>query len=400
MDIFYNLAKTNYTIFLENLDNFLNDLYRASIFFSIFLMLIFFILIFQKKFRKIPAIYWGILSFILVVHYLFFALWEYHVIDNLSKWLVIIASIRILTIPLIFLTFNAHLEKDYVWNMPKLKFFLPAVPVYAIFLPLLLVGSYNDINFWEDSVMPRYYFLIGQFYICIAFFYIFYKIFDEIKNAPQPGEIPGYNRLLKKSPLIGYLKYMGFFFVCHGLLIVYQLISHIVYGVMSWTFADELEQYFWLFLGLIFVFKFISYPVSLFQFDLEKQVIPREKYQGEMMNIEQAQTMIKTINAFMLEEKPYLDSNYTIKQLSKEVNISSRELSKLFNQYLNQNFNDYINNFRVEEFKKLVKDSKNSKFSILSISMDAGFRSKSTFNAAFKKFTGITPSQYYKNINN
>ena len=168
---------------------------------------------------------------------------------------------------------------------------------------------------------------------------------------------------------------------------------------MSWTVADELELYFWLLLGLIFVFKFISYPVSLFQFDLENQAIPREKYQGEMMTIEQAQKMIKIINNFMLEEKPFLDSNYTINQLSKEVGISSRELSKLLNQYLSQNFNDYINNFRIEEFKKLIKDAKNSKFSILSISMDAGFRSKSTFNTAFKKFTGITPSQYYKSVN-
>ena len=110
--------------------------------------------------------------------------------------------------------------------------------------------------------------------------------------------------------------------------------------------------------------------------------------------------MIKKINDFMLEEKPFLDSNYSINQLSKEVGISSRELSKLLNQYLSQNFHDYINNFRIEEFKNLVKDAKNSKFSILSISMDAGFRSKSTFNTAFKKFTGITPSQYYKSVNN
>ena len=385
---------------MENIDDFLNDIYRASIFFSIFLMLIFFILIFQKKFRKIPAIYWGILSFILVIHYLFFALWEYKVIENLSKWLVIIASIRILTIPMLFLTFDSHLEKNYVWTKPKLKYFLSVVPVVAILLPILLVSSYNDVNFWEDAVFPRYYFLVGQLYICTAFFYIFYKIFREIKIAPQAGEIPGYHKLLKKSPLIAYLKYMGFFFVCHALLIIYQLINHLIYGVMSWTVADELEQYFWLLLGLIFVFKFISYPVSLFQFDLENQAIPREKYQGEMMSIEQAQKMIKKINDFMLEEKPFLDSNYTINQLSKEVGISSRELSKLLNQYVSQNFHDYINNFRVEEFKKLVKDAKNAKFSILSISMDAGFRSKSTFNTAFKKFTGITPSQYYKSVNN
>ncbi len=189
---------------------------------------------------------------------------------------------------------------------------------------------------------------------------------------------------------------MSFMFISHAILILYQLINHLIYGSMSWTIADKLEQYFWLLIGLIFVYKFISYPASLFQFDLENQAIPREKYQGEMMNIKEAKPMIKMLNDYMLEEKPYLDSHYSIIQLSKEVGISSRELSKLLNQYLNQNFHDYINNFRVEEFKRLVQDSENSKFSILSISMDAGFRSKSTFNSAFKKFTGITPSQYSK----
>ena len=99
----------------------------------------------------------------------------------------------------------------------------------------------------------------------------------------------------------------------------------------------------------------------------------------------------------MLEEKPFLNSDYSITQLSKEVGIPSRELSKVVNQYLNQNFSDYINNFRVEEFKRLVQDPENRKFSILSMAMEAGFRSKSTFNTAFKKFTGKTPSEYCKN---
>ena len=116
---------------------------------------------------------------------------------------------------------------------------------------------------------------------------------------------------------------------------------------MSWELADQLEQYFWLIIGLIFVYKFISYPVSLFQVELQKHEIPREKYQGEMMDIDQAQAMIKNINTYMLKEKPFLNMDYSIKTLSNEIGIPSRELSKLMNQYLNQNFHDFINNYRV-----------------------------------------------------
>lgn len=385
---------------MENISDFLNDLYRTSILFSILLMLIFAALIFQKKFRQIPSIYWGILSFILVVQYFFFALWEYHKIENFSVFLVIVGSLRALTIPLLYLTFNSHLKKDYLWKMPKLKFFLPAIPLYAILLPILIFTSFKNESFWVSSPLPTYYFLTGQIYIGMAFIYISSKIYLKVKRAPIIGNNPGYKGLIIKNPLIGYLKVMSFFFTVHALLIIFQLISHLVYGAISWKIADEIEQLYWFLLGLLFVYKFISYPASLFQFDLENQAIPREKYQGEMMNVKEAKLIIKKLNDYMLEEKPYLDADYSIGQLSKEVGISSRELSKVLNQYLNQNFHDYINNFRVEEFKRLIQDSENSKFSILAISMDAGFRSKSTFNTAFKKFTGITPSKYSKKVNN
>ncbi len=176
---------------MENISDFWSDLYRASILFSILLMLIFVILIFQKKFRKIPAIYWGILSFILVVHFFFFALWEYKIIKNLSVLLVIIGSIRALTIPFLYLTFNSHLKKEYVWNMPKLIFFLPAIPLYAVFLPILMLTSFKKGGFWEHSSLPRYYFLIGQLYIFIAFIYISVKYFLELRMLLNLGVFLG-----------------------------------------------------------------------------------------------------------------------------------------------------------------------------------------------------------------
>lgn len=384
---------------IENVDGFWSDLYRASILFSVLLMLIFVVITFQKKFHRIPAIYWGISSFILVGHFLFFALWEYKIIKNLSVLLVIVGSLRVLVVPLLYLSFNSYLKNSYSWSNQNLKLFLPSVSLYAFFIPILIIASFKNENFWEDSIIPRVYFFSGQLYICLALFHISMKNFLEIKKAPQSSTIPGYGGILKNSPLIGYVKYMSFFFIGHAILILFQLINHLIYGLMSWTLADKLEQYFWLLIGLIFVYKFISYPASLYQFELKNQEIPSEKYQGEMMNLDEAQLMIKKINEYMLEEKPFLYSHYSITQLSTETGIPSRELSKVMNQFLNQNFHDYINNFRVEEFKSLVKNPENQKYSILSLSMDAGFQSKSTFNAAFKKFTGKTPSQYCKNIN-
>jgi AraC-like DNA-binding protein len=360
-------------------------------------MLVFVVLIMQKKFRQIPAVYWGILSFVLVIHFLVVALYEYAIIEKLSMFLLMIGGIRALVIPLLYLTFNSHINKDYTWNFPKLKFFLPAVPLYVAFIVILILPNKGDL-FWESSPVPRYFFLIAQLYIGVAFFYISKRNFAQVKSATASERNEGYQGIKQNSPLVGYLRFISLVMLLHGILILMQLFNHLIYGAMVWTLIDQMEQFFWLLIGLVFVYKFVSYPVSLYQFELKNQEIPSEKYKGEMLDPEQIKPIIKRLNEYMLEEKPFLDPNYSISQLSQEMEISSRELSKLMNQYLNQNFHDYINNFRIEEFKRLVKDPGNSKFSILSLSMDSGFRSKSTFNTAFKKFTGTTPSRYCKSI--
>ena len=57
---------------------------------------------------------------------------------------------------------------------------------------------------------------------------------------------------------------------------------------------------------------------------------------------------------------------------------------------------DFVNGYRVDEVKSRLKDPKNSQYTILSIAYDSGFNSKSSFNIIFKKFTGLTPSQFVK----
>ncbi|MFA8436978.1 MAG: helix-turn-helix domain-containing protein, partial [Marinifilaceae bacterium] len=71
----------------------------------------------------------------------------------------------------------------------------------------------------------------------------------------------------------------------------------------------------------------------------------------------------------------------------------------IINQGHGLNFNDYINQFRVEEFKRLLQDPQFSKETLLAVAFEAGFNSKTTFNTAFKKFTGMTPSEYRRSLN-
>lgn len=102
------------------------------------------------------------------------------------------------------------------------------------------------------------------------------------------------------------------------------------------------------------------------------------------------------LQKFMLEKEPYLDSDLTIKDLAYQMQMEERELSILINTQLNLNFYEFINKYRINKAKELLQDKSLSKLTILEILYQVGYNSKSSFNTAFKKATGITPTGYRK----
>ncbi|NQY30498.1 MAG: AraC family transcriptional regulator [Flavobacteriaceae bacterium] len=74
--------------------------------------------------------------------------------------------------------------------------------------------------------------------------------------------------------------------------------------------------------------------------------------------------------------------------------------SKIINDYSNKNYNNFVNEYRVNEARKLLTEKENWSFTIEFIASKVGFKSKSTFNIAFKKFTGITPSYFLSSVRN
>lgn len=103
-----------------------------------------------------------------------------------------------------------------------------------------------------------------------------------------------------------------------------------------------------------------------------------------------------TLLAKMEEEKLYLDASLTIHSLANQLNSNNKYLSQLINNDLKKNFVLFVNEYRIREAKKLLLDESNNNLTIESIGYDVGFKSKSAFNATFKKITGQTPSEYRK----
>jgi AraC-like DNA-binding protein len=121
-------------------------------------------------------------------------------------------------------------------------------------------------------------------------------------------------------------------------------------------------------------------------------------YQKSGLSEEEAQNYLKRLLQKMETDKPYLNSELTLKDLANNLSMSMHNLSEILNTRLNQNFYDFINHYRVEEVKRRLADGESKTYSLIAIAFDSGFNSKSTFNTIFKKQTGTTPSQFRKQL--
>ncbi len=106
-------------------------------------------------------------------------------------------------------------------------------------------------------------------------------------------------------------------------------------------------------------------------------------------------SILTRMDELMKDEKAFADEELTLRDLAGELGISPHQLSEMLNEKLKKNFNTYVNEFRVEEAKKMLKEEPNR--SILSVGIAAGFNSNTTFCTVFSKIAGFSPSQYRKN---
>lgn len=120
----------------------------------------------------------------------------------------------------------------------------------------------------------------------------------------------------------------------------------------------------------------------------------QEKYARQNIDSAMLDGYLKRLKNFMESEKPYLNENISIRELSVKTEIPHHHLSIVINSMLGKNFYTFINEYRVKEAEKILNDPENIDASIISIAFRAGFNSKSAFNSVFKKITGKTPSQY------
>ena len=126
----------------------------------------------------------------------------------------------------------------------------------------------------------------------------------------------------------------------------------------------------------------------------------KEKYKTSALTPQYAEECIKKLNRLMENEKVFRKPDLTLQSLAEKLSVSPHVLSQVLNEKLNRNFPDFINWYRIEEAKKIFQTSRGSRQKIATVAFDVGFNTIVAFYNAFKKYTGMTPAQYKKGVNN
>ena len=185
------------------------------------------------------------------------------------------------------------------------------------------------------------------------------------------------------------------FILC--LIWIISIYDELTYG------SDNVSFYYILWLGMSFTIYILGH-IGLYRFGIlqeQKSIQKFSNYNKTMISVEAVYSQnehIEEFEKYIKTEKNYLDSNLSLESVAEKLNINKSYLSRIINSELEKSFTDYVNELRVEEAKFYMTNPEFKNYTLISIGLEAGFNSKSAFNTAFKKFTGMTPSQFKNSL--
>ena len=149
-----------------------------------------------------------------------------------------------------------------------------------------------------------------------------------------------------------------------------------------------------LFIGM----ALITYWLGVEGFQRRNTMVIKEKISLSDKEERQLKEIASKLDKLMQEDQVFKDPNLTLGSLSKLLDVKSYQTTKCLNVIIEKKFSDYVNWYRIEALKQLLKDSENEKFTLLGLAYEVGFNSKASFNRAVKKITGKPPSDLKSNI--
>jgi len=303
--------------------------------------------------------------------------------------------------PLIYFYVKAITTSNFTFKKKDFIHFIPAITLilyrFSIYFYDSLQPGFNDtqngilkLSVDEPIVLPLLVFVsFAQMLLYLAFtFQLFYNYRKRIKAY--------FSNTYKLE-----LNWILSFLIAFTALFLYSSLQDIIGSLII---ELNYEQRWWLNIFMAIVVLFVGIKGYFtdttklnklsFSFSPNPESIPQVKKEEEKVSAED----IEKLKSHMELEKPYLNPDLNLSDLSDELQINRAELSKIINSGFNKNFNDFINEYRVNTFKEKLNLGEHKQLSLLGIAYDCGFNSKATFNRVFKKITQISPTEFLNSI--
>lgn len=336
--------------------------------------------------------------------------------------------------PLFFFYVQKLLTVQSKTYLQRWYHFIPAFLQFLFYLPLLLTEKQDFI----DNIVDRSYFPIfaatGFVALCYNVFY-WYKCYQVVQKFRE--EAPNFHSFTQNTTfLYSVLILQGVCLViCLGVFVLgavdyalpLNLLPTVEFSVDSvWVLLSIITY----FLGYVAmqqpeIFKtyypessvFVSPEIEektapilaenaenqlLEETDLaniadEESPKPSEKrYKDSHIPKEQLEAIRQKLPLLMEKKKPFYNPKLTLSELAQLSESTPHALSRVINEYYEKNFQDFVNDYRIAEFKILALRKDKQHYTLLAIALEVGFNSKTAFNRAFKKATNLTPSEYVK----
>lgn len=297
--------------------------------------------------------------------------------------------------PAVYFYFRACLfGKSVQYSEVRGLLIFPIAAEFIFTLLLLFFPEFRDIkNILHQKGAVE---VFSVSYICIGILhcsYFLWKSHKETENYRSEFE-ENYS-----SDALSSLLWLRIFMIFNiGMIILYLIIAALLHMGVSRTPVSPTEGI----LNMLLIYLILYYMVfdptvfAIQEKEEEPETAPlkKEKYSKQAVSEEDRKKYIRMIRSFMEKEKPYLNDEISLTDLSSSLGIPKHHFSITVNSELNMNFFQFISFYRVKEAERLLSLPEYSEHTILRIALDSGFQSKSAFNKAFKQFTGFTPAEY------
>jgi AraC-like DNA-binding protein len=291
--------------------------------------------------------------------------------------------------PTIYFYLKAQINRDFLFKPIHFLHYTPYFIYFFINIVVFVQGK-AAVDAFRSSELSYWLGWLESITIWTSYIYYFYqslRIYKKYRNWTETQ--------FSDTEIISFVWLRNF---------IYLIIAGEIFK-FAWSITDKLlgdlpfEQDWWWHLLTVLIICYVSIkgyaqhqPLHLVY--NSKNIIqetvtiitePKEN------NFEELRIKLENL---MLQEQVYLEPELSLRNLAQQLKTNTSRLSAVINSNFGKNFNDFVNEYRIEAFKKQIKLPQNKNYTLLAVAFDCGFNSKATFNRAFKKFTGQSPSRF------